>query len=168
MATRPRTPTPAARKPAPPRARAAAPELAKLTRPRLFSVTPRERLFRLLDELRERPAVWITGAPGSGKSAFVASYLDARRLPAVWYNIDAGDRDPATFFYYLGLAAAPFGGTRASKLPLFADEYRRDLTGFARSSRACRPARSSCSTTCTRPRGAARRARRCWPRSRPA
>jgi ATP/maltotriose-dependent transcriptional regulator MalT/DNA-binding SARP family transcriptional activator len=130
MATRPRASARAPSKPAAPRAKPAAPELAKLTRPRLFSVSPRERLFRLLDELRERPAVWITGAPGSGKSALVASYLDARRLPAIWYNVDAGDRDPATFFYYLGMAAP--GGARAPKLPLFTDEYRRDLAGFGR------------------------------------
>jgi LuxR family maltose regulon positive regulatory protein len=130
MATRPRAPT----KTAPARAtrKSAAPELAKLTRPRLFRVGPRERLFRLLDELREQPAVWITGAPGAGKSALVASYLDARRLPAIWYNVDAGDRDPATFFYYLGLAAESQRGAKAPRLPLFTDEYRRDLAGFAR------------------------------------
>jgi DNA-binding SARP family transcriptional activator len=130
MATRSR----ATGKTAPARAprKTAAPELAKLTRPRLFNISPRERLFRLLDELREHPALWITGAPGEGKSALVASYLDARRLNAIWYNVDAGDRDPATFFYYLGLAAAQSGGPNAPTLPLFTDEYRRDLGGFAR------------------------------------
>lgn len=130
MASRSRAPTTTSSARAP--RKTAGPELAKLTRPRLFRVSLRERLFRLLDELRERPAVWITGAPGAGKSALVASYLDARRLPAIWYNVDAGDRDPATFFYYLGLAAAPHRGAKAPKLPLFTDEYRRDLAGFAR------------------------------------
>ena len=99
MATRSRAPVRVpARTTRAARSGAAAPELAKLTPPRLFNVSPRERLFRLLDELREHPAVWITGAPGAGKSALLASYLDARRLKAVWYNVDAGDRDPATFF----------------------------------------------------------------------
>jgi ATP/maltotriose-dependent transcriptional regulator MalT len=106
--------------------------LAKITRPRLYRVSPRERLFRLLDEQREHPALWITGAPGAGKSALVASYLDARRLDAIWYNVDAGDGDPATFFYFLGIAAARFGGPKAPPLPLFTDEYRRDLAGFGR------------------------------------
>jgi ATP/maltotriose-dependent transcriptional regulator MalT len=127
MATRKETKTPARAKTAPPPA-----PLAKLTRPRLYRVSPRERLFRLLDERREHPALWITGAPGAGKSALLASYLDARRLAAIWYNVDATDRDPATFFYFLGLAAAPLGGPKAPPLPLFTDEYRRDLTGFAR------------------------------------
>lgn len=127
MATRKKTRTPARTKAPPPPA-----PLAKITRPRLYRVSPRERLFRLLDEQREHPALWITGAPGAGKSALVASYLDARRLDAIWYNVDAGDGDPATFFYFLGLAAARFGGPQAPPLPLFTDEYRRDLAGFGR------------------------------------
>ena len=108
------------------------PQLAKLSRPRLYRVSPRERLFRLLDERREHPVVWVLGGPGAGKSALVASYLEARKPPAAWYHADAGDEDPATFFYYLGLAGAGLGGKKLPALPLFTDEYRRDLTGFAR------------------------------------
>ncbi|MGE5794696.1 MAG: BTAD domain-containing putative transcriptional regulator [Bacteroidota bacterium] len=109
-----------------------APELAKLSRPRIYRVSPRERLFRLLDERREHPVVWLSGAPGAGKTVLVASYLEARKLPAIWYHADPGDADPATFFYYLGLAASRLGGRKARPLPLFTDEYRRDLDGFAR------------------------------------
>ena len=109
-----------------------APELAKLSRPRIYRVSPRERLFRLLDERREHPVVWLSGAPGAGKTVLVASYLEARKLNAVWYHVDPGDADPATFFYYLGLAGGRFGGKKARALPLFTDEYRRDLNGFAR------------------------------------
>jgi len=108
------------------------PELAKLSRPRLYRVSPRERLFRLLDERREHPIVWVSGGPGAGKSALVASYVEGRKIPAVWYHVDAGDADPATFFYYLGLAAGGRGGRKLPALPLFTDEYRRDLEGFAR------------------------------------
>jgi ATP/maltotriose-dependent transcriptional regulator MalT/DNA-binding SARP family transcriptional activator len=108
------------------------PQLAKLSRPRLYRVSPRERLFRLLDERREHPVVWVLGGPGAGKSALVASYLEARKPPAVWYHADAGDEDPATFFYYLGLAGAGLGGKKLPALPLFTDEYRRDLVGFSR------------------------------------
>jgi len=109
-----------------------APELAKLSRPRIYRVSPRERLFRLLDERREHPVVWLSGAPGAGKTVLVASYLEARKLAAIWYHVDPGDTDPATFFYYLGLAGSRLGGKKARALPLFTDEYRRDLDGFAR------------------------------------
>ena len=111
---------------------APAPELAKLSRPRIYRVSPRERLFRLLDERREHPVVWLSGAPGSGKTVLVASYLEARKLTGVWYHVDPGDADPATFFHYLGLAGARLGGKKAPALPRYADEYRRDLNGFAR------------------------------------
>ena len=52
-----------------------APALAKLTVPRLFSAVPRERLFRVLDERRSHPLVWISGTPGYGKTTLVASYI---------------------------------------------------------------------------------------------
>jgi ATP/maltotriose-dependent transcriptional regulator MalT/DNA-binding SARP family transcriptional activator len=124
-----RTAAPAARKPA----RGAAPaELAKLSRPRLFRVTPRERLFRLLDEKREHPVIWIAGPPGAGKSALVASYLESRKPPGVWFQVDAGDSDPATLFYYLGLAAQRVARGKGATLPLFKPEYQRDLGGFTR------------------------------------
>ena len=130
----PRTPA-SRRPPGAPRkaARApAAPELAKLSRPRLFRVTPRERLFRLLDERREHPVLWIAGPPGAGKSALVASYLESRKPPCLWFQVDAGDSDPATLFYYLSLAAQQVAKGKGAALPLFKPEYQRDLGGFTR------------------------------------
>ena len=112
--------------------RRSAPRLAKLTRPRLHAAVTRERLFRLLDESRQRACVWVSGPPGSGKTTLVASYASACKAPTLWYQIDTGDNDSATFFYYLRQAVIARSPRQAKKLPLFTPEYRGDLPGFAR------------------------------------
>lgn len=77
---------------------------AKLSAPRMPRVLARTRLFRRLDQARRHPIVWLTGPPGIGKTTLVASYLPARHLRSLWYQVDEGDGDIATFFHYLGLA----------------------------------------------------------------
>ena len=107
--------------------------LAKFTRPRLHGATPRERLFAKLDgALNHKPAICVVGPPGAGKTTLVATWLDARKLPGVWYQVDPGDTDVATFFYYLGEATAPFARKARRKLPLLAPEYQHDIMGFSR------------------------------------
>jgi len=108
------------------------PVLAKLTRPKLHQVVRRERLFERLDECRTRPLVWVYGPPGAGKTALVASYVETRRIGGLWYHIDAGDRDLATFFHYLNDAAEHGVRKRAASLPQLGAEHRNDLHGFAR------------------------------------
>jgi len=106
--------------------------LAKVSRPRLFDVVPRERLFALLDENRGRPLIWIVSPPGAGKTTLVASYLEARGIASIWYQIDAGDADPATFFDHLSLAASPLREASDTPLPRFAAEHMADIPAFAR------------------------------------
>lgn len=106
--------------------------VAKLSRPRLHDAVARTRLFDLLDDATSRPASCVVGPPGAGKTTLVASWLDDRALPGIWYQVDAGDTDLSTFFYYLRRAAEPFRRSRQPLLPLLTPEYRSDLRGFAR------------------------------------
>jgi LuxR family maltose regulon positive regulatory protein len=109
------------------------PLLAKLTRPRLHGAVPRDRLFDRLDDARgERPALCVVGPPGAGKTTLVASWLDSRRVPGIWYQIDPGDADLPTFFHYLGQACAPFARKGQAPLPALTPEYRDDTAGFSR------------------------------------
>lgn len=117
--------------PAVPKGATHVPQLAKLTRPRLQRVLPRERLFARLDACQTYPLIWVAGPPGAGKTALAASWLDARRIGGIWYQIDAGDSDLATFFHYLE-RAAPRGGRKQAPLPTFTTAHQLDPAGFAR------------------------------------
>ncbi|HVO47633.1 MAG TPA: BTAD domain-containing putative transcriptional regulator [Steroidobacteraceae bacterium] len=110
----------------------AAAALAKLSRPKLYSAIPRARLFQRLDQAREHAAIWVCGPPGAGKTTLVASYVSERDIPSIWYQVDAGDGDPATFFYYLGMAADQAAKGKHKPLPLLTPEFRHDLDGFSR------------------------------------
>ena len=109
------------------------PALAKLTRPKLYDALPRPRLFARFDDAATHPIVWLSAAPGSGKTTLVASYLETRRLRHLWYQYDVGDTDTATFFHYVRIAAEQFAGKAATSLPLFTSEPQQDLERFARS-----------------------------------
>lgn len=106
---------------------------AKLIAPRLANIFARERLFNVLDKTRESPLLWLCAPGGAGKTTLIASYCQTRSLPAVWYQLDAGDGDIASFFYYLGLASryAGAGAQAATALPYLTAEYFPALTTFA-------------------------------------
>lgn len=101
--------------------------LGKLAPPDTSGLLQRERLFRRLDEARKGSLAWVTAPAGSGKTSLLASWARARSLPVLWYQLDEGDNDLATFFHYLNLAA---GGRR--RLPVLAPEHLMAPEVFAR------------------------------------
>ncbi|OGP55444.1 MAG: hypothetical protein A2Y65_02360 [Deltaproteobacteria bacterium RBG_13_52_11] len=104
--------------------------LAKFARPILSGVFSRERLFQLVDKLREKPVLWASGSAGCGKTTLFNSYLDSRNLPCLWYQLDDRDADPAAFFYYLSLAVQQIDYIQKRPLPLLTAEYLPGLNAF--------------------------------------
>ncbi|MHB1941585.1 MAG: BTAD domain-containing putative transcriptional regulator [Acidiferrobacteraceae bacterium] len=105
---------------------------AKVSPPKPSRVLARTRLFRRLDSAQKEGIAWVAGPPGSGKTILVSSYLRARRRPFLWYQIDAGDADPATFFHYLTLAAHRANRRSRRALPILAPVYLPGLATFTR------------------------------------
>jgi len=105
---------------------------AKITRPIPKGIIPRERLFQILDAGREFPIVWISGPAGSGRTSLVSSYIDARKLPCLWYQIDERDADVAEFFYYMGMAAKEAAPGKRKPLPPFSPEYLPSISVFTK------------------------------------
>lgn len=103
---------------------------AKFARPGTDGLVRRDRLFARMDEARGQPLVWIAAPPGAGKTSLVSSWIEERQVTCLWYQVDAGDADPAAFFYYLGVAVAALLGSKETP-PLFTLDAR-DLGAFAR------------------------------------
>lgn len=106
--------------------------LAKLAPPRLPAIVERPRLYRLLNQACKRPVIWINAPPGFGKTTLVASYLRASKLNSLWYQMDQGDSDLATFFHYLGLASKQAAPRYRAPLPHLTPEYVQGLPTFTR------------------------------------
>jgi LuxR family transcriptional regulator, maltose regulon positive regulatory protein len=104
--------------------------LAKLTRPALTAAFARTRLFETLDRHKGSPVIWLAGPPGSGKTTLVTDYTVRRGLNGLWYQIDRGDSDLASSFYYLTEAARVSG--RSVPLPPFQPSYLANVETFAR------------------------------------
>lgn len=106
--------------------------ISKISRPQPYKAFLRTRLFRLLDRYRKRPIIWVCGPAGSGKTTLVSSYVEHRNLPNLWYQVDSGDGDIATFFHYLGLAARKAAPRKRKPLPHLTPEYLLTIQVFTR------------------------------------
>lgn len=108
--------------------------LAKITLPliKTSDILPRKRLFKQLDQALQKPITFVIAPCGSGKTTLVADYIRERKLPCLWYQLDEGEADLATFFHYLRLAASNINPRKGEALPLLTFEYLQSVNVFAR------------------------------------
>jgi ATP/maltotriose-dependent transcriptional regulator MalT/DNA-binding SARP family transcriptional activator len=105
---------------------------AKLTRPHAGALLARQRIFSQLDAGDGHRWTWIGAPAGAGKTALASSWIELRRYACLWYQLDAGDADPATFFHYLILAGLNRAGRKRVYLPPLTPEFLPGLELYAR------------------------------------
>ena len=104
----------------------------KLSMPDVSAIPPRLRLIQLLDQIKQR-IIFVSAPGGSGKITFVASYLEAYKLPGIWYSMDSLDSDAATFLHYIGIAAQTIRPGFSPDLPTMTPEYlQRGIKSFTK------------------------------------
>jgi len=106
--------------------------LMKITRPEISGAIIRERVFSLLQCLCNKPIIWISAPAGSGKTTLASSFIETFDIPCLWYQMDEGDTDIASFFYHMQLAVKKEFHNKSHILPLLTPEYAHGETTFAR------------------------------------
>lgn len=103
---------------------------AKFTPPAAQSLIERPALLQALS--RRGPVTWIMGPPGAGKTSLAVSFLEHWPGDRLWFQLDAGDGDPAVLFENLGEAFRLSSRRRTPPLPAFSPVHEPAMAVFAR------------------------------------
>ncbi len=106
--------------------------IPKISLPNLPNALHRKALTTLIDRNRKNPVSWIAAPAGFGKTTFISEYIHQNKMDHLWYQVDEGDADAASFFYFMGLAVKKAFPRVRKTLPLFSAEYLHGLPQFTR------------------------------------
>ena len=112
----------------------------KCAAPSAAGISPRTRLFALLEPDGGKRMAWMSSPAGSGKSSVLSSYLLAQPRPWLWYQVDESDADPASLFVALLEAAASMPDP--AMLPTYDPSCEKRLRAFSRQFAAALVARA--------------------------
>lgn len=101
----------------------------KLVAPRTQRIVRRARVVLAIDRALRDGICWIAAPAGYGKTTAMLDYLQKKPAAHVWYRIDEGDQDIASFFHHIG-DSLPASAVR--HLPVFGPEYADQPEEFTR------------------------------------
>jgi DNA-binding SARP family transcriptional activator len=104
--------------------------IPKLVAPRALQIVRRPRVLAAIRKALHAGTCWVTAPAGYGKTIAITDYLRKTAAPYVWYRVDEGDQDVASFFHYMTLSLR--GARARAALAAFGPEYADQLLPFAR------------------------------------
>lgn len=105
--------------------------LPKFEAPQVSGLHTRSRLFNLLDGYDDKRVLWLSAPAGTGKTSLLASYFANNQKKLLWYQIDAGDEDIASFFHHMAFCIKNAYPKKRGILPNFTSEHQAGLPAFS-------------------------------------
>ena len=99
------------------------PKLAKLTRPQASNAVPEIGCSRVWTRLKSGQLCGFMARRVRARPRCSRAISGPEKFAGIWYQVDGDDGDPASFFYYLGLAAAAKALRKRQPMPLLTPEY---------------------------------------------
>src|SRR5918995_724720 len=102
---------------------------SRRTPARSRQIVRRARVVKAIEHALRHGICWIAAPAGYGKTTAMLDYLQKKPTAHLWYRVDEGDQDVASFFHHLGNLLP---ARAASELPVFGPEYADQPAEFAR------------------------------------
>ena len=102
---------------------------SRRTPARSRQIVRRARVVKAIDHALRNGICWIAAPAGYGKTTATLDYLQKKPTTHLWYRVDEGDQDVASFFHHIGNLLP---ARAAGELPVFGPEYADQPAEFAR------------------------------------
>jgi len=106
-------------------------QLAKVSLPNVSNGFVRKKLLDQFDEYFDRPTLWVAAPMGAGKTTLISDYIRSRLPDCLWYRLDRGDDDIASFFHYMGAALVNRSHRDSDPIALLKYENQADVEKFS-------------------------------------
>src|SRR4026209_84278 len=102
---------------------------ARVAPARSNRIVRRARVVSAVTHALRNGICWIAAPAGYGKTTATLDYLQKKPTTHLWYRVDEGDQDVASFFHHIG---NQLPARAAGELPVFGPEYADQPAEFAR------------------------------------